>query len=201
MSSGLIPFGSGAEFTPPANRNPQASDLTPAGFAVQGLGARVSDLVLQRDIYYRAESVANDAGDFSSHEPELVDSSRIRESLTDPLEYGARYSKNANEAMFNALGPDEFFVMGDNSPRSQDSRLWPNSRRHAVNRHAVPRNALLGKAFFIYWPHGIPFLNSGRGFPVINHTPARDRNGPLVETYPDYAAPFYPQWWRWKRIR
>ena len=201
MSSGLIPFGSGAEFTPPANRNPQASDLTPAGFAVQGLGARVSDLVLQRDIYYRAESVANDAGDFSSHEPELVDSSRIRESLTDPLEYGARYSKNANEAMFNALGPDEFFVMGDNSPRSQDSRLWPNSRRHAVNRHAVPRKALLGKAFFIYWPHGIPFLNRGRGFPLINHTPARDRNGPLVETYPDYAAPFYPQWWRWKRIR
>ena len=102
---------------------------------------------------------------------------------------------------FGALSADEFFVMGDNSPRSQDSRLWPN-RRHAHNRHAVPRQALLGKAFFIYWPHGIPFLNGGKGFRILNHSAYRDHRGdPVVETYPEYEFPFYPQWWRWKRIQ
>ena len=200
INSGLIRFDKPTEFDPPQNRNPQESDLTPAGFAVRGLTAMVSDLVLQRDIYYRAESVPNDAGDFTSHEQELSDSIRIRENLSDPLVYGDLYSREANEVIFRGLGPDEFFVMGDNSPRSQDSRLWPN-KRHAANRHAVPRQALLGKAFFIYWPHGIPFLNNGKGYPVLNHSTYRDQRGSTVETYPDYAAPFYPQWWRWKRIR
>ena len=199
-SSGLIPFGKGAEFSGPPNRSPQDSDLTPAGIAATGMNATVSNLVLQRDIYYRAESVPNDAGDFTSHEQELSDAYRIRETLSDPVAYGEIYSRQSNEVVFRALGPDEFFVMGDNSPRSQDSRLWPN-KRHAVNRHAVPRQALLGKAFFIYWPHGIPFLNGGKGYTVLNHTPYRDQRGPVVDTYPDYAAPFYPQWWRWKRIR
>ena len=37
---------------------------------------------------------------------------------------------------------------------------------------------------------------------VINHSPYRNQRGEaVVDTYPDYAAPFYPQWWRWKRIR
>ena len=202
MNSGLIPFGSKAEFDAPDNRNPQESDLIPAGVAAHGLGARVSNLVLQRDIYYRSERVPNDAGDFTSHEPELSESIRIREYLTEPDEYGKLYLSKHNDALFGTLGPDEFFVMGDNSPRSQDSRLWPNGRRHAANRHAVPRQALLGKAFFIYWPHGVPFLNGGKGYPVINHSPYRNQRGEaVVDTYPDYAAPFYPQWWRWKRIR
>lgn len=202
LSSGLIPFGPGAEFSAPANRSPQESDLTPAGFSARGVTAQVSDLVLQRDIYYRAEKVPNDAGDFTMHDQELSDSLQIRESLKDPNEYGNLYSRQHREATFRELGPDEFFVMGDNSPRSQDSRLWPNVQRHAYNRHAVPRQALLGKAFFIYWPHGIPFLNSGKGYPLLNHSPRRNQRGePEVDNYPDYVAPFYPQWWRLKRIR
>jgi signal peptidase I len=124
MNSGLVPFGKDAEFSAPDNRSPQESDLIPAGIAARGLTARVSNLVLQRDIYYRAESVPNDAGDFTSHEGELSDSLRIRESLTEPDEYGALYLRQHHEATFRQLGPDEFFVMGDNSPRSQDSRLW-----------------------------------------------------------------------------
>jgi signal peptidase I len=37
---------------------------------------------------------------------------------------------------------DQFFVLGDNSASSQDSRYWG----------FVPRNNLLGKAMVIYWP-------------------------------------------------
>ena len=202
LNSGLIPFGTGAEFSAPVNRRPQEADLVPAGFSASGMKAKVSDLVLQRDIYYRAESVSNEAGRNSWHEPEVPESIGVHEVLSDPNEYGNMYVRHSREATFRALGPDDFFVMGDNSPRSQDSRLWPNEKRHAANRHAVPRQALLGKAFFIYWPHGIPFLNHGKGFKLINHSPYRGQNGePAVETYPEFVAPFYPQWWRWKRIR
>jgi len=44
------------------------------------------------------------------------------------------------------LREDEFFVCGDNSPKSFDCRLWP------LDRPVVPRRNLVGKAFFVYWP-------------------------------------------------
>jgi len=45
------------------------------------------------------------------------------------------------------LGPDEFFVLGDNSCNSNDSRGW---RNHG----AVPRDYLVGEAFMVLWPLG-----------------------------------------------
>ncbi len=216
LGSGLIPFGSGAEFEPPANRRPQDADLTPAGFAAQGLTIKVSDLMLQRDIYYRADSVGNDAGVFAGHENEVDESLPLRDLLVDPKAWGDMYEMHSRHAEFRQLDGDQFFVMGDNSPRSQDSRLWPNQVRHAPNRHAVNRQALIGKAFFIYWPHGVPFLNDGHGFAVKGHRPVPqmiDASTPTwirtqveeeraeAASYPEYVAPFYPQWWRWQRIR
>jgi signal peptidase I len=54
----------------------------------------------------------------------------------------------------------EYFVCGDNSPKSFDSRLWPSPDRPDM-RPVVPRRNLVGKAFFVYWPsagprYGIP---------------------------------------------
>jgi len=43
------------------------------------------------------------------------------------------------------LGPDEHFVLGDNSPVSEDSRTWPE-------RPAVPRRVLIGKPFLTHFP-------------------------------------------------
>jgi hypothetical protein len=73
----------------------------------------------------------------------------------------------------------------------------------AENRHAVPRHAFVGKAFMIYWPHGIPFMNDGKGYPLIWHNvPLGQDKRPLVENYPANAFPFYPQFGRWlARIR
>lgn len=197
-----------APYDAPANRRPQTADLTPAAFAAQGLAASVSDLLIERDIYYRAESVANDAGIYAPAEHEVDESLRLREALDDPQEWGNIYEQYSHKIQFHELGPDEFFVMGDNSPRSQDSRLWPNQRR-APNRHAVGRQALIGKAFFIYWPHGVPFLNDGHGFNILGHrTVTHDGDNEFARQerhaaadYPEYSFPFYPQWWRWKRIR
>src|SRR5262249_26371591 len=140
--SGLIPFSSGAEYAAPGNYSPQNADLAPVGIGVKGAVAKVSKLMLSRDIYYRADY--NPGNSSSFYEQELPETIRIRENLNDPEAYGDLYRRYAKEVTFRALGSDEFFVMGDNSPRSQDSRLWPNER-HAYNRHAVPRQALLGK--------------------------------------------------------
>ncbi len=208
--SGLVAT---AEFAAPPNRRPQDDDLRPAAFAAQGLTASVTDLLIERDIYYRAERVANDAGNFAAGSHEVDDGMSLRDALGDPQRWGDIYETDRHTAEFHELGSDEFFVMGDNSPRSQDSRLWPNQVRQAANRHAVNRQALIGKAFFIYWPHGVPFLNGGRGYTAIGHHPApRDERDEFqkriaeqeraeASKYAEYSIPFYPQWWRWKRIR
>jgi signal peptidase I len=42
------------------------------------------------------------------------------------------------------LGPGEYFMLGDNSGNSEDSRFWPTP--------GIPANRLLGKPLFIYRP-------------------------------------------------
>jgi hypothetical protein len=60
------------------------------------------------------------------------------------------------------LEADQFFMLGDNSPRSEDGRWWPrpgkgnNGRIYGAG--IVPRDYLVGKALFVYWPAGFkPF--------------------------------------------
>ena len=53
-------------------------------------------------------------------------------------------------------------MMGDNSPRSKDSRAWTTEDAawdDTTERKSweVPRQLLTGKAFYVYWPHGVPF--------------------------------------------
>ena len=70
------------------------------------------------------------------------------------------------------LRHDEFFMLGDNTAASKDSRLWDTPGEHLKRRGeafqlgTVPRDQLIGKAFFVYWPSGyrlswlpIPLLN------------------------------------------
>jgi signal peptidase I len=49
------------------------------------------------------------------------------------------------------LGPDEYYVLGDNSPISGDSRYW----LHSIDGHqpgTLPRSHIKGVATWIYWP-------------------------------------------------
>jgi signal peptidase I len=61
------------------------------------------------------------------------------------------------------LEKDQFFVLGDNSPNSEDGRWWSstgiaNKGLPDYRVGIVPRDYLVGKALFVYWPSGFkPF--------------------------------------------
>jgi signal peptidase I len=62
------------------------------------------------------------------------------------------------------VGEDEYFVCGDNSPESYDSRMWGSEGKGNNNivyrKGVVPRDYLMGKAFFLYWGDAFkPFEN------------------------------------------
>jgi hypothetical protein len=58
------------------------------------------------------------------------------------------------------LREHEYFMLGDNTSASKDSRLWDDVAPHLQERGeafqlgTVPRDQLIGKAFFVYWPSG-----------------------------------------------
>jgi len=59
------------------------------------------------------------------------------------------------------LGKDEFFVLGDNSPNSEDGRWWARAgignNGLSYRQGIVPRDYVVGKALFVYWPGGFEF--------------------------------------------
>jgi len=221
----LIDFGSAAEYQPLGGLQLQApweEDLIPVGIATRNVSARVSNLLLERDIYYRSDqlrdSEANQPAHHLGHVDEYTSSkAELRSLLHDPEAWFNLYQENLSsdldlnaEMLFEyPLDADEYMMLGDNSPRSADSRLWPNLRR-ARHRYAVPRSALVGKAFFIYWPHGVPFMNDGKGYTLFNHkeiTEIQDNGdgyairATKTSEYPKYSFPFYPNVGRMRRIR
>jgi signal peptidase I len=135
---------------------PTAADLAPAGVAVRNASVIAGDLVLKRDIYY-----TQDPGWFDyevvwdDHRPRTP--TELFDFLSDPTRFPSLSRVRSHEY---EVGPDRFFMLGDNSPRSKDSRGWRTQDvewDHTDRKpHEVPRQLLTGKAFYVYWPHGVP---------------------------------------------
>jgi signal peptidase I len=62
----------------------------------------------------------------------------IKEPMNDPPSMDAHYAVDRPLK----LSPNELFMMGDNRNHSSDSRYWG----------PLPRNRVIGKAMFIFWP-------------------------------------------------
>jgi hypothetical protein len=94
----------------------------------------LSHIEILRDIHYTEAKFANSSGD----------------------------GRATKDSPF-VLDDDQFFVLGDNSPNSEDGRWWNRVGRSnrglpAYRVGTVPRDYLVGKALFVYWPSGFkPF--------------------------------------------
>jgi len=104
---------------------------------------------LMRDVYYRPVRIQT---------PSELD----RTPLTGQLGHGV-----VNNPIH--LGPSDYYVLGDNSPESMDSRLWYEVGPHLQAKYdkgqykmgTVPADQMVGKAFFVYWPAGFRMFQSG----------------------------------------
>lgn len=113
-----VPYES--SFDQPA---PFDGSSSPVEICVNGRGTRITDLVLRRDIYYRRSSRAIDRPREPSHDS------------VDPLISSGEENQSAAEWR---LGPNEYFVLGDNSADSNDGRHWRQG-------HALPGKLILGR--------------------------------------------------------
>lgn len=106
--------------TPVAAGDTTPSDLAPVGITADGASVRVSDMRVLRDVYYLTTVLGARVGEFFE-----------KDRLDFPLEEG------------------QYFVLGDNSAASKDSRLWNDG-------HHVDRHLLIGEAMLVFWPHAVP---------------------------------------------
>jgi signal peptidase I len=156
------------------NDVPKPADLQPVRIGSRGAALEVSHLRIDRDIYYLATkygSTAGDMTDFASFDDvrqPFPDGMDLAQALSDPQAWQV-YSRT-NSVEFT-LGPDQFFMLGDNSAASKDGRLWEGD-------YFVRRDLLIGKALFIYWPHALTY---------IPHTP--------IPVY------YFPNFWRMGLVR
>ena len=229
INGSLVSFDKDVTFVTNGFNLPGEQDLAPAGIAAKGMDITASALNIRRDIYYRADVLdyTDDMG--RSKDPaygapracevDFSDFRTLAANLRSPESYGQQYVRLVTEqrarykGIFDlTLAADEYLMCGDNSPASKDSRLfdyWSRPLRGIQShRYAVREKDLIGKAMFIFWPHGIPFMNNGEGFSVKGHSISETDYRQVSKeyladdaNYPLYRAPFYPNIFRMKKIR
>ena len=162
----LVEFSTPTEYPydAKANLRPREEDLSPVGIASRGVSLRIDHLKIFRDVYYIANigkdpSILTDfAFDFGHRS-----AYGVAEFLSNPDGWDAFLVRPPKEF---ALGPDQFLALGDNSPRSKDSRLWNDDGFE----HYVSRDLLLGKALLVIWPHS-PVTIPGTSIPCLPNVP------------------------------
>jgi len=123
----------------------------------RALRCRLRHLVLERDVYYR-----------SAIQPQEGAQDALNGSTVQNPYYRWPGWGTAGQPIL--LRPDrvvagrsysgEYYMLGDNSPASKDSRLWWEIGPHLQHLGSeyqvgtVPGDQLIGKAFFVYWPAG-----------------------------------------------
>lgn len=154
---------------------PTAEDLTPVRIGARETKLTIDHLEVKRDIYYIADRQSR-LSDYI-YLPFAMGSQReIAEFFSTPELWPKVFDEQMRTVEFT-LESDQFFVLGDNSARSQDGRLWGGGE------HFFDRDLMIGKALMIYWPHSWE-----TSFSV-----------PLPGT--EIRVPFYPNFSRMGRVR
>jgi signal peptidase I len=151
-------------------------------------------VTLMRDVYYTAMGVSSPEesplGDYARR-PDYMPTKIAAGQLTAPLSqlpptsrneppgWGVRDNPIKLAQHQDAPDMDEFYVLGDNSPVSHDSRAWTSAAPalHLLNAQGqpvytlgtVPRYTLIGRAMFVYWP--APYRLPGKALPGLPLVP------------------------------
>ncbi|MBN2448612.1 MAG: hypothetical protein JXO22_17940 [Phycisphaerae bacterium] len=141
--------------TPDQARQRSTSKTAPVvRIGAERVSATLAHLRIDRDIYYKCD-------------PGLV---RLEERVATARGVSSvdRGPGRATQGHPLTIGSAEYFVMGDNSPGSQDGRLWTkrgphmrSERYRAVPLGTVPADQMMGRAFFVYWPGFLPLPFDG----------------------------------------
>jgi signal peptidase I len=143
----------------PVSTADDAGDLAPVGVGGRDAELTVRHLRVRRDIYYIAGRSGGGLVDYNYGAATLgrpLDPETLALLMSDPSRWAVFDTINIAQYPLKA---DQFFVLGDNSPYSKDSRLWSEESLpgalHGYRRLGpyVQRDLLVGKALFIYWPH------------------------------------------------
>lgn len=143
-------------------RPPEIDDRDrPVRIGSRDVALSVERLRVFRDIYYIAHTRASQSPmyDFAVEKspfrmlpvtPYMGD--QFRKMVEDLMWNPQRWETFANGNMLEfTMEEDQFFVLGDNSPQSEDGRFW----RH---EHFVRRELLIGKALAVIWPHSLDHI-------------------------------------------
>jgi len=169
------------------NLVPTRFDLdAPVAIAAHNCGLSVAHLRVLRDAYYIADKsrlfesgaltpakgrIGGGVSDYRHDAFEPFRTSGLtsrtpeethRAFMSDVTTHPERWQEMA--AVSFKLDENRFFMLGDNSQQSLDGRLWRGAEGDPdfTADYFVRRELLIGKALFVYWPHGwdnVPFTN------------------------------------------
>jgi signal peptidase I len=174
-------FDGPTTYVPDANVKPAWSpgdpaDLEPVGIGSQGVKLSVARLRVLRDVYYVAASSRTSTSEYNGLDYQVREHVlAIRNTLADPESWGSTdlFDRRSEYVEFE-IGSARFFPLGDNSPQSQDARMWAQYAHIGAEPDPpayVERDLLTGKALMIYWPHAwrrpIPFFPNFRRMGLI----------------------------------
>lgn len=163
---GALPFGAGRSYRggdAETILKPTDEDLAPARVALRGTRATVDRLVLKRDVYYTREPGEPDSAELLGYIGGPP--GPFFDLLADPARYGELSRRPARDY---PIEPGRYMMLGDNSAWSRDGRAWgrgdqttptaPNRGWDDSGRESweVPAELVIGRAFYVYWPHFQP---------------------------------------------
>lgn len=160
----------GASYTKKSNKRPvpkystaDPGDAEPLGIGSHNANLRINRLKVFRDVYYvspdQSEEIYNAAeGRYVNNQDVIRNETTLSfYDLVRTYEQPTLWQSEIGRKIFERpqhtkpmfkLEEDCYFPMGDNSPASQDARIWngPNF---------VKEDMLIGRAMLIYWPHSL----------------------------------------------